>query len=139
MECYHKQRNLTICQVFHINIHRKIIQFFLILLALQLKIVYLLIYLSIYYLFWLRQVLVAACTLLSCSTNNFNIVICALLEGFALKTRVQRGTALVVQWIRLRAPNAGGPGSIPGQGTRSHMHAATKSSHATAEEPACRN
>ena len=44
------------------------------------------------------------------------------------------GTSLVVQWLRLWAPNAGGPGSIPGQGTRSHMpqwrleilHAATK-------------
>ena len=34
------------------------------------------------------------------------------------------------QWIRLCAPNAGGLGSIPGQGTRSHMHAAIKSSHA---------
>ena len=32
----------------------------------------------------------------------------------------------MVQWIRLCAPNAGGWGSIPGQGTRSHMHAATK-------------
>ena len=31
------------------------------------------------------------------------------------------GTSLVVQWLRLWAPNAGGPGSIPGQGTRSHM------------------
>ena len=31
------------------------------------------------------------------------------------------GTSLVVQWLRLRAPNAGGLGSIPGQGTRSHM------------------
>ena len=31
------------------------------------------------------------------------------------------GTSLVVQWLRLHAPNAGGPGSIPGQGTRSHM------------------
>ena len=31
------------------------------------------------------------------------------------------GTSLVVQWLRLRAPNAGGPGSIPGQGTRSRM------------------
>ena len=38
------------------------------------------------------------------------------------------GTSLVVQWVRLHAPNAGGPGSIPGQGTRSHMHAATKKS-----------
>ena len=31
------------------------------------------------------------------------------------------GSSLVVQWVRLRAPNAGGPGSIPGQGTRSRM------------------
>ena len=31
------------------------------------------------------------------------------------------GTSLVVQWLRLCAPNAGGPGSIPNQGTRSHM------------------
>ena len=31
------------------------------------------------------------------------------------------------QWIRHHAPNAGGPGLIPGQGTRSHMHATTKS------------
>ena len=28
------------------------------------------------------------------------------------------GTSLVVQWLRLRSPNAGGIGSIPGQGTR---------------------
>ena len=27
------------------------------------------------------------------------------------------GTSLVVQWLKLRAPSAGGPGSIPGQGT----------------------
>ena len=31
------------------------------------------------------------------------------------------GTTLVVQWLRLHAPNAGGPGSIPGWGTRSRM------------------
>ena len=36
-----------------------------------------------------------------------------------LKTHV--GTALVVQWLILCAPNAGGPGSIPGQGARCHM------------------
>ncbi|TEA25844.1 hypothetical protein DBR06_SOUSAS1210137, partial [Sousa chinensis] len=29
--------------------------------------------------------------------------------------------SLVVQWLRLRAPSAGGLGLIPGQGTRSHM------------------
>ncbi|TEA40054.1 hypothetical protein DBR06_SOUSAS2910120, partial [Sousa chinensis] len=27
--------------------------------------------------------------------------------------------SLVFQWLQLCAPNAGGPGSIPGQGTRS--------------------
>ena len=27
----------------------------------------------------------------------------------------------MVQWLRLRSPNAGGLGLIPGQGTRSHM------------------
>ena len=27
----------------------------------------------------------------------------------------------VVQWLRLHAPNTGGPSSILGQGTRSHM------------------
>ena len=32
-----------------------------------------------------------------------------------------------------------GLGSIPGQGTRSHMHATTKSLHATTKEPTCRN
>ena len=29
------------------------------------------------------------------------------------------GTSLVVQWLTLHALNAGGPGSIPGQGTKS--------------------
>ena len=31
------------------------------------------------------------------------------------------GTSLVAQWLRFLAPNAGGPGSIPGGGTRFHM------------------
>ena len=31
------------------------------------------------------------------------------------------GTSLVVQWLRLHAPNAGGSGSFPGQGNRPHM------------------
>ena len=30
-------------------------------------------------------------------------------------------TSLVVQWLRLHAPHAGGPASIPGPGTRSRM------------------
>ena len=49
------------------------------------------------------------------------------------------GTSLVVQWLRLHVPKAGGPGSIPGQGTRSYMHAATRSSQAATKEPACSN
>ena len=40
----------------------------------------------------------------------------------------------MAQWVRLRAPNAGGPGSIPGWGTREHMHAATMSSHAATKD-----
>ena len=31
------------------------------------------------------------------------------------------GMSLVVQWLKLWAPNARGPGSIPGWGTSSHM------------------
>ncbi|TEA33475.1 hypothetical protein DBR06_SOUSAS3910016, partial [Sousa chinensis] len=58
-----------------------------------------------------------------------------LLKDFKVDCR----TALVVQWMRLCAPSAGGPGSIPGQGTRSHMHATTKSSPAATKEPACCN
>ena len=49
------------------------------------------------------------------------------------------GTAPVAQWLKLHAPNAGGRDSIPGQGTRSHTHAATKSSHAATKEPASCN
>ena len=30
-------------------------------------------------------------------------------------------TSLVVQWLRLHAPNTGGLALISGQGTRSHM------------------
>ncbi|TEA37329.1 hypothetical protein DBR06_SOUSAS1910012, partial [Sousa chinensis] len=54
--------------------------------------------------------------------------------------------SLVAQWIRLRTPNARGLGSIPGQGTRSHVPAATKihmpqlrSPRSATKEPACRN
>ena len=33
-------------------------------------------------------------------------------------TKTGKGTSLVVQWLKLHDPNAGGPGMIPGQGTR---------------------
>ena len=35
--------------------------------------------------------------------------------------RKAQGTFLVVQWLRLGTPHAGGPGAIPGQGTRPYM------------------
>ena len=43
-----------------------------------------------------------------------------------LKTETQWGTSLAVQWLRLRAPNAGCVDSVPNRGTlveelRSHM------------------
>ena len=51
------------------------------------------------------------------------------------KKKKEDGTSLVAQWLRLRAPNAGVLGLIPGWGTRSHAHAATKSLPATTKEP----
>ena len=45
------------------------------------------------------------------------------------------GTFLVVQWLRLHVPIVVGQGSILGQGTRSHMHATTKSPHAATRSP----
>ena len=47
----------------------------------------------------------------------------------------QSGTSLVVQWVGLCTPNAGGQGLIPGRGTRSRTHAATKSLHAGTKSP----
>ena len=40
-------------------------------------------------------------------------------------------TSLVVQWLRLLIPKAGGRGSISGQGTRSHIMLQLKILHAT--------
>ena len=34
---------------------------------------------------------------------------------------LESGTSLVVRWLRLHTPDAGDPGSIPGQGTEFHM------------------
>ena len=46
------------------------------------------------------------------------------------------GTSPGAQWLRLHAPNAGDPASIPGQVTRSHI---PKSSHASTKDPMCCN
>ena len=44
----------------------------------------------------------------------------------------------MIQWLRLHAPNTGGPGSIPGQGTKI-PHEETKSLHAATKDPMCDN
>ena len=36
-------------------------------------------------------------------------------------SKLNKKISLMVQGLRLHVPNAGGPGSIPGQGTWSHM------------------
>ena len=41
--------------------------------------------------------------------------------------------------VRLRVLHSGDLGSIPGQGARSHMHAATSSSHAATKKSTCHN
>ena len=54
-----------------------------------------------------------------------------------LEKNIGRGTSPAVQWLGLRASNAGGASSIPGRELRFHMHTATKSSHATTKKFAC--
>ena len=59
------------------------------------------------------------------------------MQGPLLRTEEFQGKSQVVQWLRLCVPNAGSLGSIPRQGTRSHMlqwrlkilHVATKAWH----------
>ena len=46
-------------------------------------------------------------------------------------------TSLMVQWLRLHAPNARGPVWIPGQGTRFLM--LQLSSHSPTKDPTCCN
>ena len=53
-----------------------------------------------------------------------------IFQNFLIKG-TDSGTSLVVQWVKIHAPNAGGSGSIPDRGTRSCMHAATKCLHDT--------
>ena len=56
------------------------------------------------------------------SIHTLNAVeITTALWEWLIKYTKGKGTYLVVQWLRLQAPNAGGPDSIPSQETRSHM------------------
>ena len=70
-----------------------------------------------------------------------------LVLGLAVVTGTEMVTVLtvdcrgfpVVQWLRLHTPNAGGLGSIPGQGTRHHMYAATKKPPCHDKDPVSHN
>ena len=53
--------------------------------------------------------------------NVFKILELNEFENNISMLKLFRGASLVVQWLRHEAPNAGGPGSIPGQGTRFHV------------------
>ena len=57
---------------------------------------------------------------LKCEGFLVSLIILLVIREKQIKIKYS-GTFLVVQWLRLQAPNAGGLGSIPGQGTRSHM------------------
>ena len=62
-----------------------------------------------------------------------NQIVSKVMNLFSLKTKInclllvftikegKSGTSLVVQWLRLYAPNAGGMGLIPGQRTRADI------------------
>ena len=45
----------------------------------------------------------------------------SVLNRSLLFKNYSEGTPLAVLWLRLHAPNAGGPGLIPHRETRSHM------------------
>ena len=53
-------------------------------------------------------------TELEVKASDFTVCLLSLMLLF-------HGTSLVVQWLRFHTHNAGGPGSVPGQGTRSHL------------------
>uniref|UniRef100_A0A8C0CLW6 UDP-N-acetylglucosamine transferase subunit ALG14 n=1 Tax=Balaenoptera musculus TaxID=9771 RepID=A0A8C0CLW6_BALMU len=63
---------------------------------------------------------------------------CSLLGYSEFRRTQQLETSLVVQWLRLCPPKAGGPSSIPGQGTRSCM-LQLKDPACSDEDPACCN
>ena len=46
----------------------------------------------------------------------FGATVCGVAKSW---TRLSKGTSLMTQWLKRHAPSAGGPGLIPGQGTRS--------------------
>ena len=66
---------------------------------------------------------------------KFSVLFIYLIHHQSISKTFFSGTSLVVQWLRFHTPNAGVPGLIPGQQTRSCMSqlkilcAATKTQH----------
>ena len=54
---------------------------------------------------------------LKCEGFLASLVILLVIREKQIKIKYS-GTSLMVQWLRLHAPNVGGVGLIPGQGTR---------------------
>ena len=71
----------------------------------------------LFFFFWPFHV---AHTLVNHAPPPFPSAGCRGKDGVMATQEKKRVTSLVIQWLRLHAPNAGGPVSIPGQGTRSH-------------------
>ena len=59
-------------------------------------------------------------TLVTYAPPQFPSAGCRGKDGVVANQEKKKGTSLAIQWLRLHTPNAGGPVSIPGQGTRSH-------------------
>ena len=81
----------------------------------------------------------------STTTKKFhkrhNIAItCTSEHKLCIRHRIENmfRTSLVVQWLRLHAPNAGGQGSIPNQRTRSHT-LQLNTLHDSTKDPTCQN
>ena len=70
--------------------------------------------------------------IVSNATVNMNV------QFFFFFSKTKTGTSLVIQWLRLQAPNAGGPSSTPDQGTRSHKLQLSVCVQQQ-KDPACRN
>ena len=71
-----------------------------------------------------NHILVSTCFWASCQWNYtvspFWILLLSCNPKYILKLRKRFLDFLMVQWLRLHAPNAGDPSPIPGQKTRSH-------------------
>lgn len=74
------------------------------------------------------------------STTTDKRIKIIIFQKYTEQKKTDTEISLVVQWLRLRTPNAGSLGSIPGQGTGAHgpqlsLHAANKRSRTPQPRP----